>query len=709
MKAVLWPLSLQKKLAICMWVMNMVLLFFSISAVLDAIAVHKRVELITKINYCSEPLFLTLEALAFERGRVNVVLSGEKTVDEVNRSFIAERRDQVDKHLTAGLERIIEFEPLLVNDLWNRYETLQRLRAQVDAQALVPLAARDPALSVEWFTQATLLIAQIQETIETLGKKEPVVDRFDFFHYFQLKCIDFRLFSGQSASILTSAINKGTALTPEKYQEFIESRGKADYIWRDIENAVAAFNTAELRQKRDRVYREYYHVYRPFQNEILPLALAGKAPVESAQRLAVLSVPAFDSIFELINEASIEKRRYVAQMNDQAITEVRMALTGFVLVILFIAITLGYFRKVLFGPLQRIVDTLRKIVDGQIVAELETDAARKDEIGLLARGVQLLQSSMQEERRLKKLNETLAVTDKLTGLYNRQMLDQTVTNLMAQTDRYGEPVSMILFDLDRFKRVNDTWGHPVGDAVLQQTALVVKDLIRSADLFFRFGGEEFLVLMPQTGEAGAVHVAEKIRVALEAVQHPLAGQVTVSLGVAVRNREESFDEWYKRTDAALYQAKSCGRNQTVYSVPTEMLLESEQLTWRSEWASGHREIDAQHQELLSRADAFFHVLLLPDAKPEKIQALLKTTLEKIASHFFFEENVLVEIGYPNADKHKLLHWQLLSQAVKLKKDYLTGLLPAHSFISFIVDDLVVGHMVKEDKLFFPYTKQKMEN
>ena len=708
MKGVFRSLSLQTKMAIFIWAANIILLLFSVSGIWDAVEINKQADRIAQINHCSEPLFLTLEALAFERGRTNVILAGENPINADNRIFVTERRNRVDQNLTVALERIKEINPLLIPPLKNQYAELQRLRAEVDIQTVLPLAARNPLLGDEWFARATAFIARIQDTLEILGKKDQPLDLFDFYHHFQLNCVEFRLFTGYSGSILTAAINKGAALTPEKYQEFIEARAKADHIWPDIENTISEFSTPELMQKRDQINRQYYGTYRPFQNELLRQALEGTASKESAQQLALLSVPAFDSIFELINVISAEKRHYVAQMNAKAVTGLRAALAEFILVVMFIVLTLGYFRIMLFAPLKRIIGSLKQIVNGQPIADLAEDASRRDEIGLLTQGVQLLQLSMQEERRLKELNEALAITDKLTGLYNRQMLDQTLVRVTAQADRYEEAISMVLFDLDRFKRVNDTWGHPVGDEVLKRTAQTVRELVRTSDLFFRFGGEEFLILMPQTDLAGAVNAAEKIRAALEKVDHPLAGQVTVSLGVAERKRDETFDDWYKRTDEALYQAKSCGRNRIACSSPETTPVASVHMVWQPEWTSGHSEIDAQHQELLSKADAFFGLSLLPDADPAQTQPLLEKLLAEIAGHFSSEEHILTQIGYPEADKHKLIHWQLLSRAVKLKADYINGTLQASAFISFIIDDVVLGDMLKDDALFFPYTKKNPE-
>lgn len=133
------------------------------------------------------------------------------------------------------------------------------------------------------------------------------------------------------------------------------------------------------------------------------------------------------------------------------------------------------------------------------------------------------------------------------------------------------------FDLDLFKRINDTWGHTVGDEVLVLTCEAVRNNIRKADIAIRLGGEEFLILMPHTDKAGARQAAEKVRQAIQAKGHPLAGEYTASFGVAERVEGEPFVSLYKRMDDALYKAKANGRNRVVvYSEEHEM--ESRELT-----------------------------------------------------------------------------------------------------------------------------------
>ena len=156
--------------------------------------------------------------------------------------------------------------------------------------------------------------------------------------------------------------------------------------------------------------------------------------------------------------------------------------------------------------------------------------------------------------------EYLGSHDKLTGLLNRYHIEESIDHEIARSERNSNPLSMIVFDLDFFKQVNDNWGHPVGDSVLKHTSQIAKRLLRKSDVFARMGGDEFMVIMPETSCAGARVAAEKIRSNITENPHPQAGLVTVSIGVAEWRTGESFGNWYERADDALYQAKKQGRN-----------------------------------------------------------------------------------------------------------------------------------------------------
>ena len=169
-----------------------------------------------------------------------------------------------------------------------------------------------------------------------------------------------------------------------------------------------------------------------------------------------------------------------------------------------------------------------------------------------------------EEKRLEERLRRLSTTDGLTGLFNRRHLDETLATEMERALRYNAPLSIMMFDVDHFKRFNDEHGHDQGDRVLQAIAQSLQEHVRKVDVPCRYGGEEFLAILPGTSQAGAIIVAERLRHAIE--QMEVDGlKVTISIGVAtVPDLEvKTPATLVEAADAALYRAKRAGRNQVI--------------------------------------------------------------------------------------------------------------------------------------------------
>jgi len=156
-------------------------------------------------------------------------------------------------------------------------------------------------------------------------------------------------------------------------------------------------------------------------------------------------------------------------------------------------------------------------------------------------------------------------TDPLTGAQNRASMDQSLTREVELAKRQGSPLSIILIDADHFKSVNDIHGHSHGDEVLKAITQVAKDTIRQSDVIYRFGGEEFLVLLGQTETDGATLLADRIRENIEELNYinGIKSDVTASLGVTTLNTFDDCKSLFNRADKALYQAKESGRNKVI--------------------------------------------------------------------------------------------------------------------------------------------------
>lgn len=178
-----------------------------------------------------------------------------------------------------------------------------------------------------------------------------------------------------------------------------------------------------------------------------------------------------------------------------------------------------------------------------------------------------LKKSLQEQAQLTKELQNLANTDPLTGVWNRRYLLTLCEAEIERACRYNHLFSVLMLDLDRFKQINDIYGHSVGDEVLIGMTKIVKNSLRKVDFWGRFGGEEFVVILPETNLDSAVGVAEGIRATLEKTEFPIQEKqvkITVSIGVSTYQLEDQkIDLVLQRADKALYQAKNQGRNRVV--------------------------------------------------------------------------------------------------------------------------------------------------
>lgn len=158
--------------------------------------------------------------------------------------------------------------------------------------------------------------------------------------------------------------------------------------------------------------------------------------------------------------------------------------------------------------------------------------------------------------------EQKASYDELTKIYNRTKFIEIFNEILKSVELEIKPLSLILFDIDHFKKINDGFGHNIGDKVLVEISSVVKSLIRNTDIFCRWGGEEFLILLNSSSIEDSFKIAEKIRTFIETKEFIPNHQVTISLGVSTFEKNDNLDSFINRADKALYQAKNSGRNKT---------------------------------------------------------------------------------------------------------------------------------------------------
>jgi diguanylate cyclase len=182
---------------------------------------------------------------------------------------------------------------------------------------------------------------------------------------------------------------------------------------------------------------------------------------------------------------------------------------------------------------------------------------------------QQIQDSREEINALQERLESAleeALSDPLTGLINRKGLSNAIENLLLPGELLNSPPSLLMLDIDHFKKINDTYGHPLGDRVIKMVGDILKQQIKGKDTAARYGGEEFCILLPETGLTDAVKVAENIRQTIEKTRINRASdnqeicRITISIGVACYQPDQSITDWFERADSALYRSKNEGRN-----------------------------------------------------------------------------------------------------------------------------------------------------
>jgi diguanylate cyclase (GGDEF)-like protein/hemerythrin-like metal-binding protein/PAS domain S-box-containing protein len=307
--------------------------------------------------------------------------------------------------------------------------------------------------------------------------------------------------------------------------------------------------------------------------------------------------------------------------------------------------------------------------------------------------------------------EQLASTDRLTGAWNRRRFEEAIEGEIHRFHRYGHPVSLLLLDIDHFKRVNDNYGHQEGDRVLKQVAETVFASIRKSDSLTRWGGEEFIVLMPNTGLSFAGVLSERIRAAIADQTIEPVGQVTVSIGVAEFHPTSNQEDWLDRADRAMYTAKRDGRNRVVMDPtlgpasarPEHFEGHFLQLMWKDSFLSRNHLIDAQHKNLFQVSNELLDAVL--SGRPQdEISLIVAKLIADVAQHFKDEEIILGHLAFPGLTAHAEEHERLVAKALELVAAFEAGRLSVGNLFQFLAYDVVTRHMLGADREYFPYTQ-----
>jgi hemerythrin len=304
--------------------------------------------------------------------------------------------------------------------------------------------------------------------------------------------------------------------------------------------------------------------------------------------------------------------------------------------------------------------------------------------------------------------ERLSSTDPLTGAWNRAHLERVIESELSRSLRFRQPVTLILLDIDHFKRINDTYGHQAGDVVLRELVGVVKASIRTADILFRWGGEEFVVLASSTGYRGAAVLAETIRDAIAQHAFSTVGTTTVSVGVAEHMMADSAEMWFRRVDEALYVAKDGGRNRVsvdrrgssdMWAVEKGSGILT--LAWSEAYECGEAIIDREHQELFDLGNELIGASMATGGDSDAIKLGLDKMFSAVVQHFVDEEALLAQRGYSRLEEHRQAHERLLQRARELMQSADTGGITTGVIVEYLARDVVAKHILKVDRDYYP--------
>jgi diguanylate cyclase (GGDEF)-like protein/hemerythrin-like metal-binding protein/PAS domain S-box-containing protein len=317
-----------------------------------------------------------------------------------------------------------------------------------------------------------------------------------------------------------------------------------------------------------------------------------------------------------------------------------------------------------------------------------------------------------ERRANEEAVRRLAFFDGLTDLPNRRLLEDRLQQAVARAHRERMGLSVLFIDLDKFKPINDEFGHVAGDWLLQQAAQRMLECLRQSDTVARIGGDEFVVLLPDAGEVvAATAVAEKIRATLErpfTMDDGCHLQISSSVGVVLYPfHADNARDLLRFGDEAMYRAKRSGRNAVeVFSLPAVSAATDGgdagpiQLDWDPADMCGQPAIDAEHHELLRQANRLLDLASHPNSQPDELRLEFEALLSVVADHFAHEEEILAAHHFKGLKEHALLHEALLTQARELLGACRTSAPPLDRLVEFVVFKIVAGHMRTADAQFF---------
>ena len=367
--------------------------------------------------------------------------------------------------------------------------------------------------------------------------------------------------------------------------ELIDDKSTMNYLFGQQQNAMRVFHYASNKMQLARCgdFCRSQRVKKSVENDYQQLMAISDTTARSQQWFDLMSIR-IDGLNK-VSELLIGDLSKEISVENQHLQLIYYAILGLFLIFLFTAILFSVvLNHSIIHPIQQVTHALDEIATGGRPVQFKR-IKTKDEVSamhlayeklrrkllqadILQAMVNRQQKSLQYRKSRQEHFKHLALTDALTGAVNRHRFNEVLSNEIVQVNIYGTPLSILMLDIDHFKEVNDTFGHGAGDEALVAFCEQCKKIARSSDVIARIGGEEFVIIMPNTTLSHAINFAERLRNKIELMKVDVEGntfKLTVSIGVAQWNQTQfsHAEAFVDYTDKLLYQAKNTGRNKVV--------------------------------------------------------------------------------------------------------------------------------------------------
>jgi diguanylate cyclase (GGDEF)-like protein len=518
-----------------------------------------------------------MELLSFERGPTNSVLGANEAEMPAARARLMQARRDSDQSITNLIDALQSHPqrkyPAIAACITQLRSELAKARLNIDNLSKRPLSARSSEDIADAVRKMIALIGRPLLATTDLAAIATTADPAlrDSISSARLAA-SLREYAGQIGSLFTAAIATHRPLRSDEIIAISKLTGRAEQMRFILDLQLRSFvSDPQMRAALDDVDLSYFSEGLPLLNRLLQTGLKSGDYGLSTGGLAALYVPKMKSIVVLRDQIMNNALNSALERTRRA----KLVLSGVIaLAVLALAVFFLLLRTIhnrVVTPVLESTHLFVALANGELDTPIPAPRG-VDEISNLFRAMAVFKDSCvaricleQEREALITQLQATSDTDFLTGLMNRRAFFTQGEAVFAVAQRYGHDLSLILMDVDYFKRVNDEHGHQTGDAALQQVAALCRLMHRKGDILVRYGGEEFLMLLPHTDLQQAAIVAEKLRVAIASETMVTANGATLALsasfGVAAYDSDDSLEAMIWRADQALYTAKNNGRNQ----------------------------------------------------------------------------------------------------------------------------------------------------